>query len=237
MKFKKNQANNATENNKSESKTNKNEQTNFESQPPKSQKENSGKFNKKDNLNLKKINLELEKKNQDLSNRNITLEVENLKLKDKIKLLENDFKEQIKTFEDKANEKVKTLKSDLHQKLELEKQTLKKYSIQPFFEDFLVPFLNLKQAIHFGSNSNDLAVSAYVKGFEMLMAQLENVFESFGLTKIEPQINSIFNPEEQEIYHLEKGSKDHILEVKSIGYRLHDRVIKPALVIVGKEDE
>ncbi|WP_215743431.1 nucleotide exchange factor GrpE, partial [Mesomycoplasma hyorhinis] len=26
-----------------------------------------------------------------------------------------------------------------------------------------------------------------------------------------------------------------IIEVKSIGYKLHDRVIKPALVVVGKK--
>lgn len=39
------------------------------------------------------------------------------------------------------------------------------------------------------------------------------------------------------VYHVEDISNNEtIIEVKSIGYKLHDRVIKPALVVVGKNN-
>ncbi|MXR10069.1 nucleotide exchange factor GrpE [Mesomycoplasma hyopneumoniae] len=180
---------------------------------------------------------DLENQIQNLTTRNITLEIEAIKLKDKIKKLEEDFKSQVKTFEEKATQKVKELKLDLQKKLENEQDLLKKYSLQPFFEDFSSPFLNLKKAISYGLISQNPEISAYVKGFEMLVNQIENVMENFGLVKIYPKIGDFFDSSVHEIYEIKTGENDKILEVVSEGYKLHDRIVKTALVVVGKPNE
>lgn len=180
---------------------------------------------------------DLEDQIQNLTTRNITLEIEAIKLKDKIKKLEEDFKSQVKTFEEKATQRVKELKLDLQKKLENEQDLLKKYSLQPFFEDFSSPFLNLKKAISYGLISQNPEISAYVKGFEMLVNQIENVMENFGLVKIYPKIGDFFDSSVHEIYEIKTGENDKILEVVSEGYKLHDRIVKTALVVVGKPNE
>ncbi|MCI8283053.1 nucleotide exchange factor GrpE [Mesomycoplasma hyopneumoniae] len=180
---------------------------------------------------------DLENQIQNLTTRNITLEIEAIKLKDKIKKLEEDFKSQVKTFEEKATQKVKELKLDLQKKLENEQDLLKKYSLQPFFEDFSSPFLNLKKAISYGLISQNPEISAYVKGFEMLVNQIENVMENFGLVKIYPKIGDFFDSSVHEIYEIKIGENDKIIEVVSEGYKLHDRIVKTALVVVGKPNE
>ncbi|MXR10924.1 nucleotide exchange factor GrpE [Mycoplasma hyopneumoniae] len=180
---------------------------------------------------------DLENQIQNLTTRNITLEIEAIKLKDKIKKLEEDFKSQVKTFEEKATQKVKELKLDLQKKLENEQDLLKKYSLQPFFEDFSSPFLNLKKAISYGLISQNPEISAYVKGFEMLVNQIENVMENFGLVKIYPKIGDFFDSSVHEIYEIKTGENDKIFEVVSEGYKLHDRIVKTALVVVGKPNE
>ncbi|AAZ53388.2 nucleotide exchange factor GrpE [Mesomycoplasma hyopneumoniae] len=180
---------------------------------------------------------DLENQIQNLTTRNITLEIEAIKLKDKIKKLEEDFKSQVKTFEEKATQRVKELKLDLQKKLENEQDLLKKYSLQPFFEDFSSPFLNLKKAISYGLISQNPEISAYVKGFEMLVNQIENVMENFGLVKIYPKIGDFFDSSVHEIYEIKTGENDKILEVVSEGYKLHDRIVKTALVVVGKPNE
>ncbi|ADQ90239.1 Heat shock protein [Mesomycoplasma hyopneumoniae 168] len=180
---------------------------------------------------------DLENQIQNLTTKNITLEIEAIKLKDKIKKLEEDFKSQVKTFEEKATQKVKELKLDLQKKLENEQDLLKKYSLQPFFEDFSSPFLNLKKAISYGLISQNPEISAYVKGFEMLVNQIENVMENFGLVKIYPKIGDFFDSSVHEIYEIKTGENDKIIEVVSEGYKLHDRIVKTALVVVGKPNE
>lgn len=180
---------------------------------------------------------DLEVQIQNLTTKNITLEIDAIKLKDKIKKLEEDFKLQVKTFEEKATKKVKELKNDLQKKVENETELIKKYSLQPFFEEFSSPFLNLKKAISFGTASKNSEISAYVKGFEMLVNQIENVLENFGLVKIYPKIGDFFDSSVHEIYEIIKGDKDKILDVVSPGYKLHDRIVKTALVVVGKPDD
>ncbi|MBG0730509.1 nucleotide exchange factor GrpE [Mycoplasma sp. 'Moose RK'] len=196
--------------------------------------EKSKRFFKKENKSQIK---NLENQIQNLTTKNITLEIESAKLREKIKKMEEDFKIQVKNFEEKAAQKVNDLKVELQKKLEDEVNLIKKYSLQPFFEAFSSPFLNLKKAVSFGSKSENHEILAYVKGFEMLVVQVENILENFGITKIEPEIGDVFDSSIHEVYQLSEGEPDRILNVTTPGYKLHDRTIKTALVVVGKLNE
>lgn len=70
----------------------------------------------------------------------------------------------------------------------------------------------------------------------MTEGQLKAVFKRHGLEPVDP-INEKFNPNlhealfQQEVEGKESGT---VVVVSKIGYKIHDRVIRPALVGVSK---
>lgn len=172
-----------------------------------------------------------------LKTKSFNLEMENMSLKNQIQINNQQFAEKAKTFSTKAQEELNKLKQENLQKVDLEIQDVKKYGTQKFFESFLLPFGNLELAIKAGINQDNPAVNNYVRGFEMLVNQIENLMQDFGLEKIVPQIDGEYLPELHQAFAVvsqEGRGTNSIVEVKSNGYKLYDRVIKPAIVIVAK---
>ncbi|XP_022904272.1 grpE protein homolog, mitochondrial [Onthophagus taurus] len=74
------------------------------------------------------------------------------------------------------------------------------------------------------------------EGLMMTEAQLQAVFKRHGLEKVDP-LNEKFNPNYHEaLFQQEVAGKaaGTVVVVSKIGYKLHDRVIRPALVGVAK---
>ncbi|WP_027332576.1 nucleotide exchange factor GrpE [Mycoplasmopsis gallinarum] len=177
-------------------------------------------------MNLMQINnkflQELEIKNKILSD--LKTEKNNLEitLKDTLEIL--------KTVRSENQNKALTLPKE-----ELEKA--QKYALQKFVDDFSNPFSILKVAVNVGSNSNDQAVKNYVLGFNMVLNQVEDVLRNHGIIEFSPEIGSIFDPETSKVIEqIEDYEKPNntVLKVTSSGLKLHDRVIKPAIVVVSK---
>ncbi|MGY5139397.1 nucleotide exchange factor GrpE [Mycoplasmopsis gallinarum] len=177
-------------------------------------------------MNLMQINnkflQELEIKNKILSD--LKTEKNNLEitLKDTLEIL--------KTLRSENQNKALTLPKE-----ELEKA--QKYALQKFVDDFSNPFSILKVAVNAGSNSNDQAVKNYVLGFNMVLNQVEDVLRNHGIIEFSPEIGSIFDPETSKVIEqIEDYEKPNntVLKVTSSGLKLHDRVIKPAIVVVSK---
>ena len=161
-----------------------------------------------------------------LKKQNINLEAENQKNL-------YDFQNKAKTFQDKANEQIKKIKEDLANKLEDEKKHITKFGSQKLIESIIEPILNIDVAVASGKNQD--AVKAYVMGFEMLMNQLYSEMESFGIQIINPSVGDSFDPNIHYAMKLEESGKSgKILDVKKKGIKYHERVIKPATVVVGK---
>ncbi|MBD5422956.1 MAG: nucleotide exchange factor GrpE [Mycoplasma sp.] len=172
------------------------------------------------------------------------LEQEKEKLLSKIEKLEIEKELNEKIFKTKAEEmaknaaeKVEKLKEEIKEKAKEEIQHKAKFSTQKLLEELLNPINNLYIAIESGSNVDNPSVSAYVKGFQMIINQIFSTLESNGINIIEPKIGDEFNPEvhyAQELIEDSTQGKDKIVKVISRGYKLHDRVIKPAIVVVSK---
>ncbi|MGZ9432457.1 nucleotide exchange factor GrpE [Mycoplasma sp. 613B] len=164
------------------------------------------------------------------------LELEIAKLKLELDKNNEELKQKAIELQQKAKEEIQKHKDETSSKYELELTNIKKYGIQKFFESFLIPLKNFELAIKAGEKQDNSAVQNYVKGFSMLLKQIELIFADFGITKIEPSVGENYNPEIHEVFELESNQqlKDKIISVKSNGYKLYDRVIKPASVVVGK---
>ena len=145
----------------------------------------------------------------------------------------NAFQEKAKGFATKAQEEVNRIKKQLIEEKENEVSGIKKYGSQKLLESIIEPLINIEIAVKVGKNND--AVKAYVMGFEMLLTQLYGELESFGVTKIDPSIGEEFDPELHYAITVNEGeNKNKVTEVKKPGFKLHDRVLKPATVIIEK---
>ena len=77
--------------------------------------------------------------------------------------------------------------------------------------------------------------AAFAEGFRMILTQMEAALKQNGLEEISPE-GGLFDPNFHEsVAHIphETVADGHIIEVHRIGYKLHERLLRPAAVIVS----
>ena len=77
---------------------------------------------------------------------------------------------------------------------------------------------------------------SWVEGVSLIQRKVAAVLETEGITKIDA-VGAPFNPVEHEAVGTEEDKKfasGHIIQVVRNGYRLHDRVIQAAQVVVAR---
>ncbi|MFO7723907.1 MAG: nucleotide exchange factor GrpE [Oceanipulchritudo sp.] len=77
--------------------------------------------------------------------------------------------------------------------------------------------------------------AAFAEGFRMILTQMETALKQNGLEEINPE-SGVFDPNYHEaVGHVPHDSIEdgHIVEVQRIGYRLHERLLRPAAVIIS----
>lgn len=98
----------------------------------------------------------------------------------------------------------------------------------------LLPVLdNIQRAIEAAEKSPQAA--AVTVGFKMVEQQLEQVLTRFHCTRI-PALHEPFDPHRHQAIAQQPSSEfpDHtVIMVAQQGYQLHDRVLRPAQVIVS----
>lgn len=114
-----------------------------------------------------------------------------------------------------------------------EREHLLKYGAQNTLETLLPVLDNLERAQQSLSESSDPRM--LYKSFEMMSQQLLESLKAIGLTRMNPK-GEIFDPELHEAISQVENPElpDHtIAEVYQDGYMLHDRVLRPAKVVVS----
>lgn len=147
------------------------------------------------------------------------------------------FKMKQEQISQKAQEEISRIKHEIKDHAKTEIAENKKYILQKFLSDLLEPLNNLARTVNFGINQDNPQVSAYVKGFSLIVGQIFQLLNNYDVQIIEPQVGEEFNPEFHEAHELvshNKLKKDQIAKVIDQGYKLHERVLKPAKVDVVK---
>jgi len=161
--------------------------------------------------------------------------VEFEKLKgEKEKLLVN-----VKELDDKYK-RSRAENENIRQRMMKQIEDAKLFGIQKFCKDLLEVADVLQTActsvpIEELNNQNKHLKSLY-EGLQMTESQLQNVFRRHGLSQINP-VGEVFNPNEHEavFVHEDKSKEPNTVAIVSkLGYKLKDRVIRPALVGVVK---
>ncbi|KAK9747410.1 GrpE [Popillia japonica] len=115
------------------------------------------------------------------------------------------------------------------------------YAIQNFCKDLLDVADVLNKATESVPreeiNDKNIHLKNLYEGLVMTKAQLQMVFKRHGLEAVDPSENEKFDPNFHEALYqkeLEDKESGSIIAVSKVGYKLHNRVIRPALVGVAK---
>ncbi|MDP2809072.1 MAG: nucleotide exchange factor GrpE [Rhodocyclaceae bacterium] len=106
-----------------------------------------------------------------------------------------------------------------------------KFAVEKFAGELLAVRDSLEAAL---SNENQGA-EALKSGVELTLKQLAAAFEKSSLAEINPQGEKFDPHRHQAISQLDAdGEPNRVLQVLQKGYALHERVVRPALVIVSR---
>jgi molecular chaperone GrpE len=102
-------------------------------------------------------------------------------------------------------------------------------------ESFASELLAVKDSLEAALAADSATVESMRSGAELTLKQLSGVFERFNLAEINP-VGQKFDPHRhQAISAVESNAEPNtVVQVLQKGYLLHDRVIRPALVLVAK---
>ncbi len=108
----------------------------------------------------------------------------------------------------------------------------RKFALDKFAADLLA----VKDSLEAALAVNDSATLESVKsGVELTLKQLSSVFEKFAVNEINP-LGARFDPNQHQAIGMVEanGEANTVATVLQKGYALHERVIRPALVMVVK---
>jgi len=109
-----------------------------------------------------------------------------------------------------------------------------KYFHLDLIKELLPSLDNLERAISHAKSGNN-NVDSMIEGLEMVNKMTHEVFEKFGVSRVNT-VGEVFDPNfHQAVGVVESGSvpENHIVEECLGGYLLHDRIIRPAMVRVS----
>ncbi|MDH5633134.1 MAG: nucleotide exchange factor GrpE [Gammaproteobacteria bacterium] len=112
-----------------------------------------------------------------------------------------------------------------------------KFAIERFAGEVLAvrDSLELARAVEIKQGDSD-ALAKMHEGLELTLKQLDSTFEKFNLKVIDP-VGEKFNPEHHQAMTLVESDEhepNHVVAVVQKGCLLHDRLIRPAMVMVSK---
>ncbi|MBS4163436.1 Protein GrpE [Candidatus Protochlamydia amoebophila] len=120
-------------------------------------------------------------------------------------------------------------------RLQKERQEISRYALENMVVDFLKPLDNLENALKFAQGMSD-EVKNWAFGFQMILTQFKDVLASNGITALESQ-GTFFDPhlhEAIEMVETDSYAPGIIVEENVRGYKMGDRMIRPARVKVAK---
>jgi molecular chaperone GrpE len=102
-------------------------------------------------------------------------------------------------------------------------------------ENFASELLAVKDSLEAALATENATVESMKAGAELTLKQLASVFDRFHVTEVNP-LGQKFDPHRHQAISTKESDAEPntVVQVLQKGYLLHDRVIRPALVVVAK---
>lgn len=109
--------------------------------------------------------------------------------------------------------------------------TAHKFAIENFSSDLLA----VKDSLEAALGAESASLDSLKSGVELTLKQLISVFEKFNISEINP-LNEKFDPHRHQAMSIvpSDAAPNTVVRVMQKGYALHERILRPALVLVAK---
>ena len=118
-----------------------------------------------------------------------------------------------------------------------EQSEMLKYAQLPLLRDLTGVMDNLERAIGHAKESDNPDQGAFVSGLEMVTKQINDIFERYGMLRIQAA-GEEFDPTRHEamnVVETDEVPDNNVLHEIQTGYSLHERIVRPAMVTVAKK--
>lgn len=125
---------------------------------------------------------------------------------------------------------------NLRKRAEKERRDAEQYGGTRLARDLLPVHDALTRALEAAGDEQRAAAPGLIEGVELTLRELSNVFSRHGITVIRPQLGDRFDPTDHEAMFeaaLPGTVSGEIIQVMDNGFRLHDRLLRPAKVGVS----
>ncbi len=171
----------------------------------------------------------------DTTNEDPIIELETEKPEENTLLIQK-MTEEISDLKDKILRSAAEMEN-LRRRYEKQIDDVREYSSSSFAKDMISVIDNLSRAIsHKPKEMND-EVKNFILGVEMTQTELLSIFAKHGIKTIEPEVGEKFD---YNIHHAisqiesDKYPESTIIDVMQVGYKIKDRLLRPASVAVTK---
>ena len=124
---------------------------------------------------------------------------------------------------------------NVRRRVERESATLQKYALERVLGEMVAVLDTLELGLK-AVACEDEEIRKHLEGLQLTHKQFWSMLEKYGVSVIDPQ-GQPFNPEQHEAVSTQESAElapNHVLAVMQRGYKLHDRLLRPAMVVVSK---
>lgn len=126
---------------------------------------------------------------------------------------------------------------NIRRRAETDMAGARKYAVERFASEILAVRDSLEQAHKTGpAPDGGTATQQMRAGLELTLKLLDSVFQKFSMTMLDPQ-GEKFDPDRHMAVSVVESAEvapNHIVSVVQKGCLLHDRVLRPAMVVVAR---
>ncbi len=121
---------------------------------------------------------------------------------------------------------------NLRNSIEKDYKEALKYRSEGFIEELLPVLDSFHMAL--ANEPTDPALKNYLTGFQYVYRNLVSILENEGVTEISPNVGDIFDPHLMNAVDTEEKEQENVvLKIYGKGFKLHDRIVRPAMVQVS----
>lgn len=132
-------------------------------------------------------------------------------------------------------------------RLERRAAEIRKYGAERLARDIIGTHDNFNRALESGKANQDMDLHRWLEGIEGVAREFSSTLTRHGITTIQPRVGDEFDPAWHEALYnvpLPDHEPGRVIHVEQKGFRLHDRLLRPARVGVsaglfddGEDDE
>lgn len=125
---------------------------------------------------------------------------------------------------------------NVRKRAERDRREAEHYGGTRLARDLLPVYDNLQRALEAANKEENEVAGAVIEGVELTLRELLNVFSKHGVTPIAPEVGDPFDPQEHEAMFeapVPDTKAGDIIQIMTVGFMLHDRLLRPAQVGVS----